>query len=762
MRRRSILFLLVSLLSVPLLAQPAGTSIVIVNSDGAGEGFNDPTSAAPVGGNPGTTIGEQRLIAFQFAADLWAALLDSPVPIRVESRFDPLTCNQERAVLGSAGPISVFSGFSGAPVSNTWFVSALANRLAGEDLDERSAEIRATFNSSLDGNPDCAGGSRWYYGLDNNPPANQTDLVVVVLHELGHGLGFLTTTDKETGEFLNGRPDIYARFLFDNTLGATWPQMTDAQRAASAKNDGNLVWIGDNAVAAAPSFLGPTPVLQVTDPDSIEGSYEIGLASFGGELTVGGITARVVAAEDAANSEGPSSTDACTTILNPAAIAGNIALVDRGDCTFVTKARNAQQAGAIAVIIANNEAGGPPGMSGSDDSITIPVISISQQDGAAIREELDSPTRATIRLDPQNLAGTDSRGRPKMYAPDPVEPGSSVSHWDKSAEPDLLMEPAISSRLGHGVDLARDLFADIGWYSDARVEAIMRDRLNVDRDGDGRVDPGDTVRMITSIQNNGDIDARNVVFDLALPEGLSVVAGSVEGGTVIDQTDRLTVEIGTLPVGEEVTITFDLLIDPALPPASESVELQGAISGSNIETAVTDDPSTVEPDDPTVIEISHTGLRAFKSVRMVNDQDDDGSVSGGDRLQYYVVITNHSIDDISDVSFVDPIDPNLDLVPGSVGLGAGSERGSIVEGNGNGDRRVVVNYDTIRAGESVEIGFDVIVNPDIPERVLFIRNQAEVAAGGTVVVTDDPSTREIGDATLIHLPGPRKRAVRPR
>ncbi|MBW3671549.1 MAG: DUF11 domain-containing protein [Acidobacteria bacterium] len=762
MRRHSLLFLLVSLLCVPLLAQPAGTSITIVNNDGAGEGFNDPTAAAPVGGNPGTTIGEQRLIAFQFAADLWAALLDSPVPIRVEANFNPLTCTDERVVLGSAGPKSVFSGFSGQPIPDTWYVSALANRLAGTDLETAEAELTATFSSALDGDPNCAGGGKWYYGLDNNPGPNETDLVVVVLHELGHGLGFLTITDKETGEFFLGRPDIYARFLFDNTLGATWPQMTDAQRKASATNSGNLVWIGENAVAAAPSFLGPTPVLLITDPDSIEGDYEIGLASFGGDITVAGISARVVAAEDEVNSAGPSSTDACTTILNPSAIAGNIALVDRGDCTFVTKALNAQQAGAIALIIANNVEGGAVGMSGSDDSITIPVISVSKEDGATIRQALDAPARATIRLDPQNLAGTDSLGRPKMYAPDPVVAGSSVSHWDSSAEPDLLMEPAISSSLGHGVDLSRDLFADIGWYSDAKIEAIMRDHLYLDRDVDGRADPGDTVRMIVSIQNNGDVAARDVVFDLALPAGLEIVPHSVEGGTVTDQSDRLTVDIGTVDVGEEVTLTFDLLIDSALPPTSDSFELQGAISGTNIDTAVTDDPTTVEADDPTVIEISHTALRAFKSVRMVNDDDQDGEASGGDRLQYYVVITNNSVTDMSNVSFVDPIDPNLDLVPGSVGLGAGSDKGTILEGNGQGDRRVVISYTTIASGESVEIGFDVIVNPDISERFLFIPNQAEVSTAETAVLTDDPSTVQVGDPTLIHLPGPRKRAVRPR
>ncbi len=118
-------------------------------------------------------------------------------------------------------------------------------------------------------------------------------------------------------------------------------------------------------------------------------------------------------------------------------------------------------------------------------AVTIPVISVSQTDGAAIRAVLASPPRATIRLDPHKLAGTDSMGRPKMYAPDPIEPGSSVSHWDTSAQPNLLMEPNINSSLGHGIDLSRDLFADIGWYSDAIIESFLRHYVMIDRDRDG-------------------------------------------------------------------------------------------------------------------------------------------------------------------------------------------------------------------------------------------------------------------------------------
>ena len=72
-------------------------TVVIQNVDGAGEGFNDPTPAAPVGGNPGTTLGAQRLNAFTFAANLWGAALQSSVTILVQAKMDPQTCTATSA-----------------------------------------------------------------------------------------------------------------------------------------------------------------------------------------------------------------------------------------------------------------------------------------------------------------------------------------------------------------------------------------------------------------------------------------------------------------------------------------------------------------------------------------------------------------------------------------------------------------------------------------------------------------------------------------
>src|SRR4029078_1487330 len=92
--------------------RPAAPTTPLVNQDGPGEGFNDPSFRAPVGGNSGTTLGQQRLNVFQFALDPWESLVDSSIEIRVGADFASLSCNSMSALLGSAGPETVFRDFA--------------------------------------------------------------------------------------------------------------------------------------------------------------------------------------------------------------------------------------------------------------------------------------------------------------------------------------------------------------------------------------------------------------------------------------------------------------------------------------------------------------------------------------------------------------------------------------------------------------------------------------------------------------------------
>ena len=275
--RKFLIFTLASVFVVfANLASPhsaaANATFLVVNLDGAGEGFNDPTPAAPVGGNPGTTLGQQRLNAFQHAANIWGGLLDSPVVIRVEAEFNPLSCTANSAVLGQAGPNTVHRNFAGSPVSNTWYVQALANSLFGGDLSGADNDIGATFSSTI-GTPGCLQNSGWYFGLDGNAPPNRIDFVTVLLHELGHGLGFLSLVSLNSGAKFLGFDDAYMRFLENHTTGKSFPQMTDFERFAASTNTSNLHWIGPNVVAGSGGLTGgrhPSGHVQMFAPGSIQ------------------------------------------------------------------------------------------------------------------------------------------------------------------------------------------------------------------------------------------------------------------------------------------------------------------------------------------------------------------------------------------------------------------------------------------------------------------------------------------------------------
>jgi hypothetical protein len=451
----------------------AAATIVIVNQNDPGVGFNDPTPATPVGGNPGTTLGQQRLFAFQAAADIWGATLTSTVPIRIGASFVPLSCTANSAVLGSAGANEIWSDFANAPRAGTWYPSALASKLAGTDVASTGEpHIIARFNSRLGLFDDCMPGSGFYLGLDRNF-GGQIDLVTVLLHEFGHGLGFQTFTDDETGAQIQDIPSIWDYYLVNNRTNRTWVESTAAERAQSAVTWRGLSWNGPRVTAAVPQILAPMSNLAISGAaaGSTAGNYEVGDASFGPPLANPPVKGQLMPVVDQASGTGL----ACEALnpINALAVRGNVALVDRGSCDFVTKALNVQAAGAIGMVVADNQPGDVSGMSGNDPTVSIPSVRVTQANGAAIKATLQRRSRtqsgvfASLGVNPKQLAGTDLQGRILMYTPSIYSPGSTVSHYTTEAKPNVLMEPAINDDLTHQVapprDLTYPLLQDIGW-----------------------------------------------------------------------------------------------------------------------------------------------------------------------------------------------------------------------------------------------------------------------------------------------------------
>ncbi|MCA0152268.1 T9SS type A sorting domain-containing protein [Winogradskyella vincentii] len=204
----------------------------------------DPVTAAKMdaGGTPCATFvvnyngfTPEAQAAFQYAVDIWANSIESPVPINLSATFASLG----PGVLGSAGAETYITITSGAPGSqpNTFYPAALWEKLEGED--------RSQFGGTNDISANFSSDTNWYYGTDANPPANQFDFVSVVLHELGHGLGFAGFANWEGGFpedegsiRFNGAASIYDAFI-ENGSGAAILSFPDPSAALADELVGN-------------------------------------------------------------------------------------------------------------------------------------------------------------------------------------------------------------------------------------------------------------------------------------------------------------------------------------------------------------------------------------------------------------------------------------------------------------------------------------------------------------------------------------------
>jgi hypothetical protein len=404
-----------------------------------------------VAGNPATTVGTQRLFVFQHAANIWESVLHPTVDIQINAQFNPLGAG----VLGSAGTTAAFRDFSGAEYPNTWYFAAQAKHLAKTDLNPLQFDINAQFSSQ----------TAWYHGTDGNE-GTLTDLLPVVLHEMGHGLGFANLVNENTGTLNQNLPDIYSQYTLDVATDKIWNEMTNAERAASAVNIRKVSWNGINVKRQMPLVLElGEPTLFVQSPAGL-GPFMIGPAGFGGKIQRPGLTAPAELVNDGVGA----TADGCEP-LAPGSGTGKILIIDRGTCTFVIKVKNAQDAGALAVIVADNAVGTPPaGLGGADPTITIPSARVTQVDGNTLKANL-AGLRLTLGVDTFVLAGMDRVQRFMMLnSVIPVALGSSISHYEPIAVPNQLMEPAINSDLTSSVtppeDLTTALMTDIGWFSD--------------------------------------------------------------------------------------------------------------------------------------------------------------------------------------------------------------------------------------------------------------------------------------------------------
>lgn len=200
---------------------------------------------------------QEARTAFEYAMTIWESHIDSEVPIKIEANWTALEDN----TLGSAGPTLIY------PINDVWYPIAQASAIEGEDLLAGNQfgvehDIVVNMNSSY---------NSWYYETDADTPGGFIDFVTVVIHEIGHGLGFTGSMsgdpDTQVAQWGLGndpiRPFIYDTFIEDGFSRSVinenvYPNPSNALYNAVTGNSGGLFFIGDRANEAYENL--PVPI----------------------------------------------------------------------------------------------------------------------------------------------------------------------------------------------------------------------------------------------------------------------------------------------------------------------------------------------------------------------------------------------------------------------------------------------------------------------------------------------------------------------
>ncbi len=253
------------------------SAISVVFDDTSNECDTDPwfddAPYTPNNGNNATTLGDARRNALNEAVRLLNLELETPVPIVVQACWEELDWGPTGGVLAQASPSSFSLDTPGLPALQTWYPMALLARLSGTDACRLgaatcgTADIRAAFNIEPE----------WYLGLDQ-PLGSARDMVTVAMHEVTHGLGFISLVDVETGaraeSTVGGQfDDIFSLVLGHAQNGNPVPylDLTDAGRVSANSSVEELVWRGVRATASSknlymavdsghPQMYAPSPI----------------------------------------------------------------------------------------------------------------------------------------------------------------------------------------------------------------------------------------------------------------------------------------------------------------------------------------------------------------------------------------------------------------------------------------------------------------------------------------------------------------------
>ena len=194
--------------------------------------------------------------AVQAAIDVWSENFSSTVPVNVNVSWGRAS---SYGILAAASAKNNFANFPNAPDKTLYYAAALANALAGKDIDPTNPELEITITSD----------APWYYGTDGKCPPKSYDLESVILHEMGHGLGFIPGNyyDQYSGYGRIDQPtpfDAYAQLPDGRRLADMPSPSIETGKALTSP----LYWSGENAIKANNGIKPPLYAPSIYEPGS--------------------------------------------------------------------------------------------------------------------------------------------------------------------------------------------------------------------------------------------------------------------------------------------------------------------------------------------------------------------------------------------------------------------------------------------------------------------------------------------------------------
>ncbi|HSS52709.1 MAG TPA: IPTL-CTERM sorting domain-containing protein [Thermoanaerobaculia bacterium] len=466
------------------------------------------------------------------------------------------------------------------------------------------------------------------WAMDPNGDSDLSDHLDVINMSLG----------SDFGSAING-----TSVASDNAALAGVIVVTSAGNASDTFFIAGAPGVSTRAIATAASVDSGEAFesVRVNAPASIAASYFGGSAAFGPAPS--GQTANAVLAVDPTTPAacGADPNDGCCALTNAAAMSGNVCVVNRGTCSFKTKALNCQNAGAIGVIVVNNAPGSPPPGMADDPTIvtpiTIPTEMVTLVDGNSFKANIAAPLNVTLLGQPggDTLASFSSRGPRRIFGsplrlkPDIAAPGLNITSTQTGVTCNGVAFPAgtgngcvapnasgnipgsqlliisgtsmASPHMAGIMALLRELKPD---WSVEELKALAMNyathdvtqfpsatppRFGPSRIGAGRVDPSNAAVGDVVAMNADDPGLVSVTFE---PEVVGLVTQTKKIRVVNKGTTSQTFDLAFDNIVNSPGVTFSVVEgSPVMVPAGQTVELHIQMSADASQMDHTKDPA---------------------------------------------------------------------------------------------------------------------------------------------------------------------------